>query len=161
MVRISLEDRLAINSLVDTLVADGDRFDAGQASQLIAKLPLSPRSSPFGFTAKVSGEGTSQGYAAGIGDTSVAGEETKTFTAGTDRRWRIGGYKLEHKPGLIEISLLWEDTFEESTGKVCRLTYEPTSRKPVGMFLARDLSVSIGPLHLTYGRVFDPWKRPA
>ncbi|QFR34015.1 hypothetical protein [Ancylobacter sp. TS-1] len=161
MVRISLEDRLAINALVDALVADGDRFDTAQAVELITKLPVSPRSSPFGFSARVSGEGTSQGYAAGIGNTSVTSDETKTFTAGSDRRWRIGGYAIEHKPGLIEISLLWEDTLEDRTGKACRLTYDPASRQPIAMLLARELSVSIGPLFVTYGRVFDAWKRPA
>lgn len=157
---ISIGDRLTLHALVERLTADGDTFSAVDAEELIAKLPLSPRSSAFQMKALWTGSSSQTGYAAGRGTTTIKEDEEKSFTVGRDGRWRIGGYDIEHAPGVIEISLMWADTLEDATGKVCRLTYDPASKHPLAMSLARQLSFSIGPLHVTYGRAFDPWKRP-
>lgn len=157
---ITIGDRLTLNALIDRLVANGDTFSADDAAELIAKLPFSPRSSSFQMKALWTGGSKQSGYAAGHGSATIKEDEEKSFGVGQDGRWRIGGYHLEHVSGMIEITLMWADTMEDATGKVCRLTYDPPSNRPLAMSLARDLSFSIGPLHVTYGRAFDPWKRP-
>lgn len=153
---ISVERRLEINAVIDRLVADGNTFDAADAEELISKLPLSARSSLFQIDGRWQGTSSQQGYAAGHGQATIEDEEEKSLRVGKDRRWRIGGYQIDHVPGMIEISLLWVDTLDDASGKVCRLTYERASKRPVAMYLARDLSFSIGRMQVTYWRVFDP-----
>lgn len=158
---IAINDRLVIHALIDGLVADGPTFDARAAEDLISRLPFSSRSSALQIMGSWRGSDTTTGHAAGVGNASVTDETDKAISVGTDGRWRIGGYKIDHSPGTIEIALMWEDTFEDASGKVCQLTYDPVTKRPLAMLLARDLSFAIGPLHVTYGRKFDPWKLPA
>ena len=47
MSNIAMNDHLALHALVDALVRDGDTFDAAQAGQLIARVPITPKSSPL------------------------------------------------------------------------------------------------------------------
>ncbi|GLK83222.1 hypothetical protein GCM10017653_12910 [Ancylobacter defluvii] len=86
-------------------MGDGDTFDAAQAGQLIARAPITPKSSPLQFKGSWTGSSES-GTAAGVGQSYIGDEEQKSIGFGTDRRWRVGGYKIEHEPGTMEIELM-------------------------------------------------------
>lgn len=160
MADIPMQTRLTLNALLDRLVADGDVFDRADAQELINLLPLSPRSSPFQFLLSWTGSSTRRGAAPGHGDVSIKDEEDKSFALGRDRRWRIGGYKVGHEPGAIEIARMWDDTRIGVDEKICRLIYDYGSRLPQAMELSRERPFALGPL-VFISRTFDLWKTPA
>lgn len=158
---LTLENRLGLNALLDRLVADGDSFSRADAEALISQLPLSRKPSVVQVSGRWRGTTRHDGYAAGHGRVTLDDTRERSLELGQDNCWRIGGYKVEHRPGIIEIALMWSDTMEVADGQVCRLMYDRRSGQPSAMYLARDLSFSMGALHVTYWRVFDFWKRPA
>ncbi|MCB4767457.1 hypothetical protein LGR54_02465 [Ancylobacter sp. Lp-2] len=145
MARIDVDDPRVIHALLDGLVEDGDSFDTATAAELIARVPITLKSSPFQFKSAWNGSTTQSGYAAGVGQSSIKEKEEKSVEIGTDRRWRIGGYKIEHEPGQLDIELMWADTKLDPTGSLCRLTYDPPSRRPLMLYLGEQRALKLGP----------------
>ncbi|GAB4072889.1 hypothetical protein KHC28_08130 [Ancylobacter sonchi] len=146
MDRSNVDDRLVIHALLDDLVEDGTSFDTTKATQLIARVPITQKSSPFQFRSAWNSSTSQSGYAAGIGQSSIKEDEEKSVEIGADRRWRIGGYKIEHEPGQLDIELMWADTKRDPTGSLCRLTYDPPSGRPSMLYLGEQRGLKLGPL---------------
>ncbi|WP_210183641.1 hypothetical protein [Microvirga guangxiensis] len=157
---IDTQARLEANSLIDCLVADGDKFPADAARRLIDLIPVAPRAR-VSFIGRFSGKGPDvKGHAAGIGDVKLEGDRTeKSLTLNTPQSHKIGGYTVTHTPGQIRIELMWAETKPDQTGQSCSLEYDPVTRHPKAMQIATQKTLTF--LFLSFGYVtYVSWKTP-
>ncbi|SHO65792.1 hypothetical protein SAMN02745172_02439 [Pseudoxanthobacter soli DSM 19599] len=152
--------RLRINAMIDTLVSDESTFPAATAADLIRLLPLSRKSSMLQVEAQWSGDNSSARGVTASGPSSIDSTEDREIRIGADNRDRIGGYRIEHSPGRIDIALMWDDIGPERK-PTARLEYDRRTRSPIRMLLSKDYHFRFGMAKLTYWRKFNLWKLPA
>lgn len=152
--------RLRINAILDTLVSDGSTFPATAAADLIRLLPLSQKSSAVQAEVKWSGDSSATGSVTASGPSSINSNQDREIRMGADNRDRIGGYRVEHSPGRIDIALMWGDIGPERK-PTARLVYDRRTQSPIRMLLSRDHYFRLGMVKVTYWRSFNAWKLPA
>ena len=157
--RISLATRLELNAIADEIAADGDTFPDPLARRLIALLPLTPRPSAVQLGASWSAPG---GVAQGLTDTghtaaADAGGGERGFTLGSDGTFRVGQWKLGHRPGTVEIGRVMEGRAEP---RQCRLRYDRATGAPVDMQWQRWVRLGLGRVSVSVVAGWRPWKRP-
>lgn len=160
---LPLEIRLEANALIDRLVAAGsDTFDPAEASRLLDLIPCERRHRWFAFSLRgqVPG-GSTKGHAAGVGTAEMEndGRSIKVNFNG-DRIWRIGGYKVTHRPGEMAIGLMMD--VNPLTAEECFLVYREQN-KPLRLELEtqRGFTLPLGKFSFEFsipGRQI--WKRP-
>ncbi|WP_404378619.1 hypothetical protein [Caenispirillum salinarum] len=147
------------HAILDRLLDDAsDVFDRADAARLVGLIPAERRSRwwpTFEFLGRWSG-GATRGAAAGVGDVSLEdGEQAVEFTAGGDVLWRIGGYKVTHRHGILTITQM----MREDDGPECHLRYRGQA-DPHVLEIVVDRAVRFGPVTFTVG-LPQVWKRPA
>ena len=151
--------RLEANALIDELVQDGDTFSRETAARLIALVPVQAKAAPpiaLGVSGEIGGRET-RGHAAGVGDVTVEGER-KTFSAETsgDEPWRLGGFKLVHRPGRMAIERVVM-AVPGKQGRKCALIYD--SSGPTRMDVSVAKTIGLWGVGVTLERMV-PWKTP-
>ena len=158
--RITLAARMELNAIADEIAADGSTFPGALARRLVDLLPLTPRPSALQVGASWSAPGgvaealTNTGHTASAG----GGEGKGGFTLGTDGTFRVGQWKLGHRPGIVEIGRVMEGRTEP---RQCRLRYDRTSKAPVDMQWQRWMRLGLGRVSVSVMAGWRPWKRPA
>lgn len=164
---MNTNEKMEANNLIEEITsAKSDFFSASKAKRLIEIVPVSPHK---GFTIKASYNGSSnssEGYSPGIGNVSLPDEEEKKeWSFNEPKIERVGGYKIEHSDkGFMVISQMWADTYEDATGRRCRLDYNFASKEPEELLLQQEKSFTFPwPLSsLTVSSLsFVKWKLPS
>ncbi|RYC32376.1 hypothetical protein D3273_08260 [Lichenibacterium minor] len=156
---ISLSTRLELNAIADEIAGDGDTFSGALARRLVALLPLTPRPSAVQLGASWSAPGgvaealTDTGHTASAG----GGAEKGGFTLGSDGTFRVGQWKLGHRPGTVEIGRVMEGRAEP---RQCRLRYDRGSGAPVDMQWRRWVRLGFGRVSVSVMAGWRFWKRP-
>ena len=158
--RISLAARMELNALADEIAADGDTFADASARRLIALLPLTPRPSALQLGASWPAPG---GLARALTDTghtasAEGGEGEAGFTLGSDGTFRVGQWKLGHRPGAVEIGRVMEGRAEP---RQCRLRYDRATGAPLDMQWRRWMRLGFGRVTVSVVAGWRLWKRPA
>jgi len=151
--------RLEAHALIDQLVQDGDTFSRETAARLIALVPVQSKKAlpiSIGVSGTTVGPET-KGHAAGVGDVSLKGDE-KTFSAETsgDVPWRLGGYKVVHRPGKLTIERMMS-VVPGQPGRTCEVLYDASG--PTRMDLSKAREVGFWRLRAIV-ETMGPWKRP-
>jgi hypothetical protein len=164
---MNIADRFKANAIIEEITSSKDEFfNAERARELIGLIPV--QRVPF-FTFEfnsVSHLKGSEGYSPGVGNIPFDGEANRKHVAWNGIKVeRIGGYKLEHTPGELEISLMWVDSVENKTGYKCRLNYNEASKEPtqLKLFSQKEFIIPIpftSNFTLRFGS-FVPWKIPS
>jgi hypothetical protein len=159
-------DRFLIAATVDRLIyGDDTTFSAADARVLLDALPR--KKSPWiqvGVAGKMSGGGSSRGFAAGIGDVEIKDEKTRQFqyATGGDAYTRAGQWKLMWIPKrtrqYIEIEQVMSDATDEGRGAL--LSYQ-TDGVPVRMDIRFNRSFRLfwSPVVIMFPG-WKPWKTP-
>lgn len=167
----SVNDRMVLAAIVDRIIYGEDTtFQAADAEDLLRILP--PPSLwrhlrlPIDFSSKVTMSSTRNvGYAAGIGNVSVPGNERSyEFDSRAGRTIRAGQWRIRHNAGFFDamrgkVSLDIEQFGTEGgfDGKGATLEYE--GQRPVRLLQQVPQSTQFGAWTIT--RVTSiPWKRP-
>lgn len=157
--RISLATRMELNAIVDEMAADGTTFPADRARRLIELVPLTPKPSAVQVGASWSSPGRAAEALTDTGHTASAGGGTEAggFTVGSDGTFRVGQWKVGHRPGVVEIGRVMEGRMEP---RGCRLRYDRGSMAPVDMQWQRWTRLGIGGLGVSVMTGWGAWKRP-
>lgn len=160
---LPLETRLEANALIDRLVADDiDTFDPAEASRLLELVPCERRRRWFAFSLR--GQlpgGTTKGHAAGVGTAEMENDGWSIeVNFNGDLVWRIGGYKVTHRPGEMTIGLMMD--VNPLTAEECFLVYRDQN-KPLLLELATERGFTLPLWRFSFelsipGRQI--WKRP-
>ncbi len=160
---MDLTARLRASALVEAITEPGETFPAGAARELIGITPLNSRAGAA-IRLEVRTQGPSsaiEGAAAGGGTVWAAREEDeRRWSLGEPVTWRCGWYKLDHEPGRLTISQVFDGTHEDETGRACRLFYDRRSGEPERLDLQVQHAAKLGSFRFALAR-FRPWKRPA
>ncbi|MEW6640975.1 MAG: hypothetical protein AB1586_10760 [Pseudomonadota bacterium] len=158
MTVLPLSTRYEVNSVVERLAADSEFFDPQDAKDLIRLIPIQ-RARWFGGGLGWSSTGnSSSGVAAGVGDVSVDDGKSKGYIGTDEGGHRIGGYRILHTPGLVEVSLMWSETSEKD-GQVFQVHYNQLTKQPEHMDISYQATLSLGPLLFSLRR-WRRWKTP-
>jgi hypothetical protein len=109
---MNINERMEANAIIERMTEHDDgHFDRTEAERLISLIPVD-RNAPK-VTAQFSRmkrSDSAEGYAAGIGNVSMQDdkqERVDTVLIGGEKVWRVGGYEVEHKPGVMTIRKMW------------------------------------------------------
>lgn len=161
MTEIPISDRYEINAIVERLVGDESNFAIEDARNLIRLTPPTKRA---WIEASLSWTGRSSrtsGYSPGVGNVDQKGDEqTKTVKFG-EAAHRIGGYKIKHQPGHIDIALMWAETNPFDDDQRARLRYDTATREPIDLQISVTTNLKVPGIGLLIkiGR-FVHWKSP-
>jgi hypothetical protein len=159
---MNVAERLEANAILDRLLDEEGpaTFSVADAQRLIVLLPVTGRNW-FGIEAnwRSSGSATSGLAAGGLGEVSADDVREGSFKLGPGNELRIGGYKLHHWPGTIEIDHLWGDTREIEDQRQAVLRYKRPAT-PIVLELLVPKCFRLGPLSISK-LVAQPWKTPA
>jgi hypothetical protein len=159
-------DRFLIAATVDRLIyGDDTTFSAADALVLLDALPR--KKSPWiqvGVAGKMSGGGSSRGFAAGVGDVAIKDEKARQFqyATGGDAYTRAGQWKLMWIPKrtrqYIEIEQVMSDATDEGRGAL--LSYQ-TDGAPIRMDIRFNRSFRLfwSPVVIMFPG-WKPWKTP-
>jgi hypothetical protein len=155
-------ERLQVATLVEEITSPTTTFDIDAASELIRLVPIGGRGAFLSMETTVTSSGSKvEGIAANGGKAFVfTDEEPKHLSFGQPDSWRCGHYKLEHRPGKLVIKQMFDGTYEDETGRSCRLLYATGDGTPKRLDLLHQEAIRFGPVRLALSR-FRPWKFPA
>ncbi len=156
-------DRFLIAAVTDRLIyASETTFDPADARTLLDAIPRKP-APRFGFSIfGTKPGGTSQGYAAGIGNATID-DKDKTFAYATDRdSWtRAGQWKLRwRRAGMnqaIEIEQVMADPTDD--GRSARIHFD-SAGNPTGMDIQVSKQFGLWRIVVIVPG-WRPWKVPA
>jgi len=108
-----------VNDLVDMRSAF---FDAARAQRLIELVPVDRKFRIISISMK-SRESTK----------NVQGETKEDFSYNQSPVWHVGKYKIEHRPGSLNITHISADDFRDREKNRWCLTYNKTSKEPTAL----------------------------
>jgi hypothetical protein len=157
---IPTSDRYQINAIVDRLVGDDPHFALDDARELIRLTPITKRALLGGSILWPGRTDRTSGYSPGVGNIDQKDtKEAKTMKFG-DVGHRVGGYKIEHRPGSIVIALMWAETNPLKEGQHARLRYDRATREPIDLQIEVIRTIKfLGIVELGMGD-FVHWKAP-
>lgn len=158
---IDARTRFSINSLIEKLSQDGDRFPADTAKELIRAIPLTTKLIAMRASLKHTRPGTSFQGATNNGASASAESDPEeiTHSIGNDGRLIVGGYRIEHDAGRLDVYKMWDNPLEDNN--CMRLVYDEKSGAPLRIMLSSPKSFTIGPLKVCYGQKWTTWKTVA
>jgi hypothetical protein len=161
---VSGSDRVTLSALADRLVyGNPETFDPEDARELARLLPV-PKRRHFlsgrlpGLIVRGSFPSMSgSGFAAGVGNVSLRGEDISfDFDSRGRRLIRAGQWKIYRYPSAIGIEQVMADDCDDARATLL----EFRRGEPTRMLLLVQAELSIGPIGIGFGR-FTPWKVPA
>ncbi len=132
------------NALIHKITSSKDAFfDAVAAKKLVATIPVT-HGSPISFERSIEESSSDvKGYSPGFGQISIDGRSRRTeWSSNAEDIQRVGGYKIEHKPGVMSIEELWAGTYEDQSGTKCVLYYDKKTKEPLNLKLLKMHSFS-------------------
>lgn len=157
-----LRDIFEINALIEDITdPSATTFDPEKARRLVALIPAQKQplfSLSHRYNRKAS---DTTGYVPGIGTMTFGGGKSPvTIQYGPPVVQRIGGYKITHSPGSMNIALLWADTQQDQTGQSCVLRYRVRNGKPIVLKAAQSMGFRVGDEDIAF-TYYKAWKYPA
>lgn len=155
-------DRFLIAATTDRLIYGSETtFDPADARALLDALPRRPAPKwEFGIFGKMPG-GSTQGYAAGVGNTNIEKKErTFEFSTAKDVWTRAGQWKLawaKKRAGqIVEIQQVMANPEDEGRGARIHYTHDGT---PIGMDIQAPRSFGLLNIEVVVP-TWRPWKVP-
>lgn len=157
---LPLAERYEANAIIERLTDSSATFDPSDAERLITIIEATA-SSPLRLS--LFGHWTSRGpkgHAAGLGDVGLDDESKKVEKHfGEPPTYAVGGYRVMHSPGSLQITMMWDDSEVDSTGRRCLLRYDPSTKSPISLDVAVQRTLTL--LIFSFSFVsFQPWKLP-
>lgn len=171
---LTINERFEINAAIERLLADGAAFDPGDAGLLIEKVPLSRKRNEISFRYEdhTPDKGV-EGFASGLGNVRIDAGKPRVKEIGLlPDVIRVGGYKILHRPGKLQVELMWADTnIDLATGtkqdRSVILLYDRLSKRPrvLTRAVSRPLRLVLWPKPRVSFDInfvgYVPWKTPA
>lgn len=157
-------ERIEAHSLIKAITEEDDHtFDAAKARRLVELLPVTHIPS-LNVTFQNEARGKTRAYVPGVGNVEAEQSSSqRTRTTAENGMMRIGGYKVWHELGRVQIAHMDYEFGHDLTGNVCQLEYHSVSKDPRALKLARQTTIPISlfrvNLNLRPYR-FVPWKKP-
>lgn len=127
-----VNDRMRANAIVEELTEFSTAFfNAAAARELIALIPVKKHNGITIIFSTSSKNDRGSAYSPGVGNIPLGEEDTKRdITINEQKKWRVGGYKVSHTPGCVEIREFWADTKEMENRRACMLIYNKKTGEP-------------------------------